>query len=509
MALSDFVAAVVAVFRRRPGDLLPMYVLGVAITAIVRVVPFTAIGVAYLYLATTGRLDTIRTQLAELDPPPTDPTTDPEEFDAWASGLEPILDQILTPPLLALAAVTVVGSIVLFVLLSAAVSAGQLAACYGRLRNDRGLVAGLVGARRYWLRFFGLFVLEFLCWSIVLVTAGIGAALFAGAVSIATGSTLGSVLVALLAGLVAVVILVVVRALFAFAPVAIVIDDAGVFGSVRSAGGFIRAQPVEAIFYYVVAFLAIAGLTTVTGLLSLVDIVALGSLLSVLVLLPALDLLKTAVYCDYRGRLTPPDSPARSLRGQLWAGLRRGWTEMTSFVRTTPGTHVLVVVLGILGFWIGWAAAGSFVGSFETSIAARLGGWLPPAMAVELFGNNWLVALTTAYAGVALAIPAIVSLLFNGVALGIIARLEVDPLELAAFVVPHGIIEIPAILVASALGISIGVTAWRTWRGHVGRTALADALERAFWVLVGLGILLAIAAVIEGFVSPYYYRLFL
>ncbi|ELY82400.1 stage II sporulation protein M [Natrinema gari] len=505
MALSDFVAAVVAVFRRRPSDLLPMYVLGIAITGIVRVVPFAAIAIAILYLATTGRLDTVRTAVADLDPPP----TDPEAFDAWASGLEPLFDQILTPPLLALAAMTVVVSIVLFALLSAAVAAGQLAACYGRLRSDRGLVAGFAGARRYWLRFLGLFVLEAVCWVVVLVAVGIGAALLAGAVLLATGSEVGPALVALFAGLVAIVLLVAVRALFAFAPVAIVVDDAGVFDAVRHAGGFVRARPVAAIFYYVVAFLAVVGLATIAGLLSLVDIVALESLLSVLLLFPALDLLKTAVYGDYRERLRPPEPPARSLRSQLRAGLRRGWAELTTFVRTTPGTHALVVALGVLGFWIGWATAGSVAGGFETSIAARLEGWLPPAMAIELFGNNWLVALTTAYAGIALAVPAIVSVLFNGVALGFTARLEVAPLELAAFVVPHGVIEIPAILIASALGVSVGVTAWRTWRGHVGIPALADALERAFWVLVGVAVLLAIAAVIEGFVSPYYYRLFL
>ncbi|ELY76832.1 stage II sporulation protein M [Natrinema pallidum] len=504
MALSDFVAAVAAVFRR-PGDLLPMYVLGIAITGIVRVVPFAALVIATLYLATTGRLDTVRTAVAELEPPP----TDPEALDAWASGLEPLFDQILTPPLLTLAAVTVVVSIVLFALLSAAVAAGQLAACYGRLRSERGLVAGLAGARRYWLRFLGLFVLEVLCWGVVLVAVGIGAALLAGAVSLATGSGVGPALAALFAGLMAIVLIVAIRALFAFASVAIVVDDAGVVGAVRHAGGFIRARPVAAIFYYIVAFLAFVGLATIAGLLSLVDIVALESLLSVLVLFPALDLLKTTVYCDYRGRLRPPEPPARSLRSQLRSGLRRGWAEMTAFVRATPGTHALIVALGVLGFWIGWATAGSVAGGFETSIAARLEGWLPPAMAVELFGNNWLVALTTAYAGIALAVPAIVSVLFNGVALGFTARLEVAPRELAAFVVPHGVIEIPAILIASALGVSVGVTAWRTWRGHVGIPALADALERAFWVLVGVAVLLAVAAVIEGFVSPYYYRPFL
>ncbi|PCR91720.1 stage II sporulation protein M [Natrinema ejinorense] len=509
MALSDFLAAVVAVLRRRPGDILPMYVLGVAVAAIVRVVPFVAIAAGVLFLATTGRLESIRTQLADLEPPPTDPNADPEAVEAWATGLEPIVEQLLTPPLAALAVVTIVVSLLLFVLLTAAVAAGQLAACYGRLRDDRGLVAGLAGARRYWPRFLGLFVLEVLCWMAILATVGIGAALIAGVASLAAESMGVAVLVVGLAIVVAIVPLVLVRALFAFASVAIVVDDAGVFGSVRSAGAFVRTQPVEAIFYYVIALVMGGGFVAVTGLLSLVNVATVGSLLAPLVLFPVLDLLKTAVYCDYRDRLTPPEPPTRSLRTQFRAGLRRGWGELTTFVRATPGTHALVIGLAVLGFGLGWLAAGPFVGTVETSIAARLQGHVPPTAALELFGNNWLVALTTAYGGTALAIPAIVSLLFNGVFLGLIARLEVDPAELAAFVLPHGVLEIPAILVASALGISVGVTAWRTWRGRETRAGLADALERAFWVLVGVGILLAIAAVIEGFVSPYYYRLFL
>jgi uncharacterized membrane protein SpoIIM required for sporulation len=509
MTLSDFVRAVGAVLRRRPADILPMYVLGAAITAIVRVVPFVAIGVAYVLLATSGRLNTIRAQLAELDPPPTDPNADPEAIDRWVSSLEPIVDQILTTELVALFGVTVVVSVLLFAVLSAAVAAGQLAACYSRLRDNRGLVAGLEGARRYWLRFLGLFVLELLIWSVALLLVVFGTALFAGSVSFAPETAVLTLPVAFLGGLVLFVLLVIVRAVFAFAPVAIVVDNAGVFGSVRNAAGLLRAQPVDAVFYYIVAFVGIGAVAGITGLLSLVDVVTIGSLLSILVVLPALDLLKTAVYCGYRDRMAPPEPPAQSLRSQFRTGLRRGWTELIAFVRSNLGLHALSAGLILLGFWAGWVAAGPLVGAVDASIASRLEGWLPPAMALELFGNNWLVALITAYAGVALVLPAIVSLLFNGVALGITARLEVDPVELAAFVVPHDIIEIPAILIASALGISVGVTAWRTWEGRARRTDLADALERAFWVLVGVGILLAIAAVIEGFVSPYYYRLFL
>jgi uncharacterized membrane protein SpoIIM required for sporulation len=508
MALSDFVGAAVAVLRRRPSDVLPMYVLGAAVPAIVRVVPFAGIAVASLLLAATGRLAPLRTHLAELESPPTDPDADPEAVESWAGGLEPIVDLLMTPPLVALAAVTVVASLVVFALASAVVAAGQLAACSARLRDDRGLVAGIAGARRFWPRFLGLFVLEFLCWAAVLAAVGAATALFAGAVSLATGVAAFAAVVVLLAALVAVPVLAAVRALFAFAPVAVVVDDAGVFGSLRNAVGFVRSRPVGAVFYYVLAVGGVLALSTIAGVLSLVDVVSVGSLLSALVLFPALDLLKTALYRDYRGRLAPPDPPGRSLRAGLRAGLRRGWTELASFVRARPGTHALVVALAAGGFWLGWTAAGPFAGTFETSIAARLAGHLPPAAAVELFGNNVLVAATTAYAGVALAVPAIAAVLFNGVFLGIYARLEVDPVELAAFVAPHGIVEIPAILIAGALGISVGVTGWRTARGRVDREGLADALERAFWVLVGVGLLLAIAAVVEGFVSPYYYRPF-
>jgi len=508
MALSDFVAAVVAVLRRRPGDLLPLYLLGVAVPAIVRVVPFLALGVAYLQLAATGRLETIQTQLADLDSPP-DPNADPEAFETWASGLEPLVDQLVTPPLLALAAVSVIASVLVFAVLSAAVAAGQVSACYGRLRGTRGLRTGIDGAVRFWLRFLGLFVLELVCWAVVLGTVGIATALFAGGISLAAGSGAVAIPVVLLGAFVAFLGVLVVRALFALAPVAIVVDDAGVVASLRNVLGFVRSQPVAAAFYYVIGIGVLVGLSTITGLFSVADIVTVGSLLSALVVMPALDLLKTAIYCGYRGRLRPPEPPARSLRDGVQAGLRRGWHELIAFVRAHPGAHVVAAGLGLLGFWMGWVAAGPFVGTFEASITARLEGEFPPTMAANLFGNNWLVAFTTAYAGVAFAIPAIVSLLFNGVSIGVLARLEADPLELAAFVLPHGILEIPAILIAGALGISVGVTAWQTWRGRVERPELAAALERAFWVLIGIGIVLAVAAIIEGFVSPYYYRLFL
>ena len=507
MALSDTVDAVGAVLRRRPSDLLPFYVLGAAVPAIVRVVPFLAAVLGYVHLARTGRLEAARAELDGIDTTMPDPDADPQAFEAWTEQLFPVIEQLVTPTVVLLLGGSMVVSVLLGLGLYAVVSAGQLSACYGRLRNERGLIAGIDGTRRYWSRFLGLYVLEFLLWGAIVVGGGIVAALLAGGLSL-SDPLLGS-LAGLFLGLLIVLALAVVRALFAFAPVAVVADDAGVFGSVSSAGGFVRSRPVGAILYYVVAIGALIGLSVLTAALVRVQVVSIVSLLAILLVFPALDLLKTALYVQYRGRLAPPRSPERSLRGQLRDGLRRGWNETLSFVRAAPGLHALVVALAAVSFAAGWYVAAPYEGTLEASIAGRLEDHLPPAATLEFFGNNWQVALVTAFGGVALAVPAIVSLVFNGVFIGASARLEVAPIEFLAFVVPHGLVEVPAILVASALGIWLGLSWWRTLRGRVGRVTFADRLERAFWVSVGLGLLLAVAAVIEGFVSPYYYEFFL
>lgn len=507
MSLSTAVTAAVRSLRRRPADLVPFYVLGAAVPAIARVGPFLAVALAYVYLEVTGRLEEIATQLATLDLEAPDPESE-EAVEEWLAEAEPVFELAVTPTTIALFALGVLTLVVGLIVLYAVASAGQIGTCAGRLEGDRGLIAGIVGARQYWLSFLGLYVFEIALWIGTGLAVAVAVAVFAGATAAAGAGTAG-VLVALPAVLAWIAVVAIIRAIFAFAPVAVVVDDVGVFASLSRTGGFIRANPVGAGFYYVISVGSLVALSTVSGILALVDVTMLGALVTALLLFPVLDLVKTALFIQYRGRLASPTAADRPLRAQCTAGLRRGWSEMIAFVRETPGIHAGVVGVALVGFWMGWSASGPFVGLLETSIAARLEGHMPLAATVEFFANNWMVALTTAYAGVALAVPALASLWFNGLFFGIYARLEVAPTELAAFVIPHGILEIPAIFVAGALGVHLGVVGWHALRGRLERAAFADALERAFWVLVGVGILIAVAAAIEGFVSPYYYHLFL
>ena len=70
-----------------------------------------------------------------------------------------------------------------------------------------------------------------------------------------------------------------------------------------------------------------------------------------------------------------------------------------------------------------------------------------------------------------------------------------------ASLVPHGVIEIPVILLAAALGLSVGMESlrWLIQRESRVKLRLSDSLRVYLrWILPGL----AIAAIIEVFVTP-------
>ena len=502
MDLSTAVSATVSTLRRRPADLLPFYLLGTAVPVIARLGLLASLAGVYLHFELSGRLDEVRDTLADVDLSPPE-VEDPEALEQWVEGVLPAFEPLfsLTAGILLVAGVIVT---VLFAILAyAAISAGQMSAVIARLRGERGLTAGIAGVRDRWLTFLGLYLAEFLLWVGVILLGSL-----AVGVAFVINPFLGAV-VALGAFLLGAVVLAAIRIIFAFAPAAIVADDTGVLGAVEGAGGFIRSNPADAAAYLVVAIGVVVAIASAASALAFLGGGAVVALVSAVVIAPALDLLKTVLYGDYRGTVSPVDSPNTSLRSQFVGGVRRGWSEMVGFVFRTPGTHLFVVALGVGSGALGWLLAEPFVGAVPTSIEARLADHIAPVAALEFFGNNVSVAISTALGGVALVLPALSAIAFNGVVLGGTAALEVNLPALVAFVIPHGIFEIPAIFIAGALGVHLGVVSWRTFRGQLSRERFAEVLETAFWVLVGVTILLAIAAVIEGFISPYYWQLFL
>ena len=504
MELDEAVRAVLASLRSDPAGIFPFYILGLAVPAIARVVTFIGGGIAVAYLVITGRLAMFMSALEGIETDPPDPDADPEGFLLWIESIAEVGQILVTIPSVTILLATIAVTIVALVALTAVVNAGQIAACFAALRQNDAANHGIRGIGQWWLRFIGLYVLEIVLW------IGLTIAVIVIVAAAAAASPILGIFVGIFAILTWIAGAVAIRAIFVFAPLSIVVDDASVFGSLAGSIEFIRHNIVQAVSYYAISIGLLVGIASIGSVLATVRAPSVAALVSFLLVAPALDLLKTSFYGDYRMAIKPYRMPQKSVDEQLRLGLRRGWDEMISFVRETPALHAISLGTALVGFAMGWIASEPLVDLFGTSIADRIDQLpFPPIAALEFFGNNWSVALSTAFAGVAFAIPALSILWFNGFVMAIVARLETAPLELIAFVIPHGLLEIPAILIAGALGIHLGTELYRNSSGWRREIALAKAFRRSFWILLGVGMLLAVAGLIEGFVSPYYFRLFL
>lgn len=128
----------------------------------------------------------------------------------------------------------------------------------------------------------------------------------------------------------------------------------------------------------------------------------------------------------------------------------------------------------------------------------------PIVLLFIIFLNNAIKALAALGLGIILGIPPLIFIGANGFMLGAAVsalqaatRCEV----IAASLAPHGIIEIPLLLLASALGFRIGMESVRFVIGR--KSAMKAQLRNSMsiylkWILTGL----FIAAVIEVFITP-------
>jgi uncharacterized membrane protein SpoIIM required for sporulation len=128
-------------------------------------------------------------------------------------------------------------------------------------------------------------------------------------------------------------------------------------------------------------------------------------------------------------------------------------------------------------------------------------GAVPVGPFVEIAVNNWLVATSAGFSGLFAGLPTVATLLFNGLLVGAVAAVT-DPLVFGALVLPHGVIELPAIAVAGGVGLRLGHVAWGVWRGAHPPAVLAEAVGRTWRLVVGLAAVFVVAGFVEAFVTP-------
>jgi uncharacterized membrane protein SpoIIM required for sporulation len=161
------------------------------------------------------------------------------------------------------------------------------------------------------------------------------------------------------------------------------------------------------------------------------------------------------------------------------------------------------------------------VGAFESSLrsakdqkdlllAAQIPVEARNEMALAITFNNINVAVRAFVFGLAGGFPTIIVLAFNGYLLGAICYLYLNtppgfpinlPLYFFAGIAPHGAIELPAICLAAAAGMLIGL-AWIFPGGRPRGEALREAARDGGRLLAASAVTLVVAGMLEVFVTP-------
>jgi uncharacterized membrane protein SpoIIM required for sporulation len=134
-----------------------------------------------------------------------------------------------------------------------------------------------------------------------------------------------------------------------------------------------------------------------------------------------------------------------------------------------------------------------------------------PAAGMMIMANNINIALISFILGLFLSYFTLIMLFVNGYMLGYVSALYIytgaihaKP-ELGwyfiAGIAPHGVLEIPAILLAASAGLAIGASWIFPGRRRRG-VALAETARESLLLVSAAAILLVVAGLIEAFVTP-------
>jgi len=177
-----------------------------------------------------------------------------------------------------------------------------------------------------------------------------------------------------------------------------------------------------------------------------------------------------------------------------------------SLVRATGLAAVFVAVsvgLGVIAVASDPGVGAEVMALFSEQVVAGLLSDSPAVLAVKLFLNNLSTCLLIFLGGASLGVVTVLILSVNGLLIGMVTELvrqQQGMLYIAVALLPHGIFEVPALLVAGGLGLLLGQELVAEWHGSGDAAAGALPLARLFLRIVVP--LLAIAAIVEAFITP-------
>jgi len=197
----------------------------------------------------------------------------------------------------------------------------------------------------------------------------------------------------------------------------------------------------------------------------------------------------------------PGDVPTQPNTSGGWSAVpRRLWGRYWRYVAFSFGLFVLGSVAGAL--FVDQLSLGALLGA-GTGPGA-LDEALPEPTVGLLVVNNTIVLVTLVASGATLGLLTAGILVFNGFLVGYVVVLvarEAGPVAPVVGILPHGILEIPAILFASAVAFRFSHQVINAARGRREDVMTSQELRDAILVVVVALVLIPIAAVIEARVT--------
>jgi stage II sporulation protein M len=171
---------------------------------------------------------------------------------------------------------------------------------------------------------------------------------------------------------------------------------------------------------------------------------------------------------------------------------------------------IIILLLFFTTMCVGWvgSAQNPAVGEqlmklFEKEVAGQFSTDNTVDMCAKLFLNNLGACILLFLGGASFGILTIFIMSLNGIVIGAIMEIVHETHSIvfvAAALLPHGIFEIPAFIIAGALGVLLAQSLIAEYYSDGDTGADARAFARLFilWVLP----LVAIAACVEAFITP-------
>jgi stage II sporulation protein M len=180
--------------------------------------------------------------------------------------------------------------------------------------------------------------------------------------------------------------------------------------------------------------------------------------------------------------------------------LKSSW----KYIFIVTAFFMLSVITGLLVSLKDLGLSENYLEIFKNSLA-----WIkdlsPISIMLVIFLNNAVKCLFSIVLGVGFGIIPIIFVGGNGIILGLIANeasKEKGIIFVLAALVPHGIIEIPMILISAGLGVRLGFFMYLSLKGEKKdmRYELLESLRLYMRIIMPL---LFVSAVIETFVTPF------